>query len=190
MKKKGLIHIYTGDGKGKTSAALGLAMRAAGSGKNVFFVQFFKEDTAPSGEKAFLGGIKSTIKMLRSNCRHPIFTKAKTDAESVTDLQKVQSSVSLTFAEVKKRVAEGAESVTGRVDLLVLDEVMAAVSGGWLDVKELLDFLETRPAHIEVVLTGRNAPMELVKTADYVTEMLKIKHPFDNGVGAREGIEY
>lgn len=184
MKKKGLIHIYTGDGKGKTSAALGLAMRAAGSGKKVFFVQFFKEDAAPSGEKAFLGGIKSTIEMLRSNCRHPIFTRSKTDAESVTDLQKVQSSVSGTFAEVKRRVAEGA------VDLLVLDEVMAAVNGGWLNVKELLDFLETRPAHIEVVLTGRNAPMELVKAADYVTEMLKIKHPFDNGVGAREGIEY
>lgn len=178
MKKKGLIHIYTGDGKGKTSAALGLAMRAAGSGKKVFFVQFFKEDAAPSGEKAFLGGIKSTIEMLRSNCRHPIFTRLQ------TDLQKVQSSVSGTFAEVKRRVEEGG------VDLLVLDEVMAAISGGWLNVKELLDFLETRPAHIEVVLTGRNAPMELVKTADYVTEMLKIKHPFDNGVGAREGIEY
>lgn len=178
MKKKGLIHIYTGDGKGKTSAALGLAMRAAGSGKKVFFVQFFKEDAAPSGEKAFLGNIKSTIEMLRSNCRHPIFTKSK------TDIQKVQSSVSLTFAEVKRRATQGA------VDLLVLDEVMAAISGGWLNVKELLDFLETRPAHIEVVLTGRNAPMELVKTADYVTEMLKIKHPFDNGVGARKGIEY
>ncbi|MBI5887201.1 MAG: cob(I)yrinic acid a,c-diamide adenosyltransferase [Deltaproteobacteria bacterium] len=178
MKKKGLIHIYTGDGKGKTSAALGLAMRAAGSGRKVFFVQFFKEDAAPSGEKAFLGGVKSTIEMLRSNCRHPIFTRSK------TDLQKVQSSVSVTFAEVKKRVKEG------MVDLLVLDEVMAAVNGGWLSVKELLDFLETRPAHIEVVLTGRSAPMELVKTADYVTEMLKIKHPFDNGVGARQGIEY
>jgi len=184
MEKRGLIHIYTGDGKGKTSAALGLAMRAAGSGKKVFFVQFFKEDAAPSGEKAFLDGIKSSIEMLRSNCRHPIFTKSK------TDIQKVQRSVSQTFAEVKRRVAEGAESVTDRVDLLVLDEVMAAVNGGWLDVEELLRFLETRPAHIEVVLTGRNAPMKLVKTADYVTEMLKIKHPFDNGVGAREGIEY
>ncbi len=178
MKKKGLIHIYTGDGKGKTSAALGLAVRAAGSGKQVFFVQFFKEDSAPSGEKAFLSAIKSNIEMLRSNCRHPIFTKAR------TDMQQVRISVSETFAEVKKRVA-GAE-----VDLLVLDEVMAAVNGGWLGIKELEGFIETRPAHLEVVLTGRNAPPELVKTADYVTEMLKIKHPFDEGIGAREGIEY
>lgn len=178
MKKRGLIHIYTGEGKGKTTASLGLAIRAAGHGFKVLFVQFFKEESADSGELFFLREAKPGIEVIRSNCRHPVFTKNRTDAEAL------RRAISGTFESVKKRVGEGG------VDLLVLDEVMSAVKGGWISVDDLIGFIEKRPSDLEIVLTGREAPPELVKIADYVTEMLKIKHPFDRGVPARKGVEY
>lgn len=175
--KKGLIHIYTGEGKGKTTASVGLAIRAAGQGMKVLFVQFFKEDSAPSGEKDIFAGIPG-IELERSNCRHPIFTKG------ATDLAFIKESLIGTYAGAKKKAA------TGAYDMLVLDEVMSAVNGGWVPIDDLLDFLGKRPEGLEVVMTGRSAPVELVAVADYVTEMLKIKHPFDAGVGARRGIEF
>jgi len=175
---KGLVHIYTGEGKGKTTAAVGLAVRAAGQGLSVLFVQFFKEDSAPSGEKEFFRKQGSSIELIRSNSRHPMFTGAK------TDLAEVKASVVQTFSLAKEKAAGGG------VDLLVLDEVLSAVNGGWISVGEMIEFLGSRPPHLEVVLTGRNAPVELVQGADYVTEMLKIKHPYDCGVPARKGIEF
>lgn len=177
MLKRGLVHIYTGEGKGKTTAAIGLSVRAAGQGVRVLIVQFFKEDMVSSGEKNFFAGSPS-VEILRSNCRHPIFTGAN------TDLAGVKRSVVETFERAKKRAMEGT------IGLLVLDEVMSAINGGWIKVDEVLDFLDNRPPGIEVVLTGRNAPVELIKAADYVTEMLKIKHPFDEDIAARKGIEF
>jgi cob(I)alamin adenosyltransferase len=174
--KKGLIHIYTGEGKGKTTASIGLAVRAAGQGLKVLFVQFFKEDKSSSGEKEVLRSLG--IELIRSNCRHPVFTKDK------TDLSKVKESISTAYVEAKKKASSGG------IDLLVLDEVMSAVNGGWVDQNDLIDFLDKKPAQLEVVLTGRDAAPELVRIADYVTEMLKIKHPFDTGTQARKGIEY
>lgn len=176
MKEKGLIHIYTGEGKGKTTAAIGLAVRAAGWGRRVLFVQFFKEDSAASGEKEFFR--TAGIELIRSNCRHPIFTKGRTDEAAV------RSAIAGTFE------AAAARAVAGNVDLFVLDEVMSAVNGGWLGLEKVVGFLRDKPAGMEVVLTGRDAPVELVEAADYVTEMLKIKHPFDGGATAREGVEY
>jgi len=178
MSSKGLIHIYTGEGKGKTTAAIGLAVRAAGWGMNVLFVQFFKEDSAPSGEKDFFR--RSGIELIRSNCRHPIFTKGRTDEAAVA------KAVHNTFGAVKTRLASK-ENLPG---LLVLDEVMAAIKGGWLSTDEVIKLLDVRPEAMEVVLTGRDAPVELMQVADYVTEMLKIKHPFDAGTPARKGVEY
>ncbi len=177
--KKGLIHIYTGDGKGKTTAAAGLALRAAGHGLKVLFVQFFKEDSAPSGEKfSFDNYLSDRVKVLRSNCRHPFFTGTKTDAAAVA------KATTGTFAAVRHSVAEGG------FDLLVLDEIMSVLKGGWIPLGDFMDFLEARPRELEVALTGRDAPPELVRISDYVTEMLKIKHPFDAGIGAREGFDY
>jgi cob(I)alamin adenosyltransferase len=178
MGHRGLVHIYTGDGKGKTTASLGLAMRAAGMGFKVLIVQFFKEDKAPSGEKEFLRGIDSGIELIRANCRHPIFTGDKTDRA------KVAASIADTFELAKEKVAEGG------LGLIVFDEILAAVNGGWLASVELLKFIEGRPKGLEVVMTGRAAPVELVKAADYVTEMLNIKHPYDEGVAARKGIDF
>lgn len=179
MEKKGLVHIYTGDGKCKTTASVGLAVRAAGSGMKVLFVQFFKEDKAQSGEKElFRSGQVSCVELLRSNCRHPFFTGPRTDAEAVG------AAVRECFESALKKVEESGP------DLIVLDEIMAAINGGFLSTEEVLAFIENKPEGLEVVLTGRDAPVELVQVADYVTEMLKIKHPFDQGIKARKGIEY
>ncbi|MFQ5480282.1 MAG: cob(I)yrinic acid a,c-diamide adenosyltransferase [Thermodesulfobacteriota bacterium] len=176
---QGLIHIYTGDGKGKTTAATGLAVRAAGFGLKVLFVQFFKEDEAPSGEKSFFTDLaRDTVTVLRSNCRHPFFTGDKTDEGAVNE------AIRRTFDKVRESVEEGGP------DLLVLDEIMAVLRGGWIPLPEFIDFIESRPAGLEVALTGRDAPSELVAISDYVTEMLKIKHPFDEGVKARKGFDY
>ena len=175
--QKGRVHIYTGEGKGKTTAAIGLAVRAAGQGLKVLFVQFFKLDDASSGEKEILKKLPG-IELLRSNVRHPIFTKEKTNKELL------KQSIGETFETVKKKIASDG------INLLVLDEINSVLTGGWLDIDDMIDFLENRPEGLEVVLTGRDAPVELVKMADYVTEMLKIKHPFDSDVKARKGIEY
>ncbi|MBI5681997.1 MAG: cob(I)yrinic acid a,c-diamide adenosyltransferase [Deltaproteobacteria bacterium] len=172
----GLIHIYTGEGKGKTTAATGLAVRAAGQGRRVLFVQFFKEDNASSGEKEIIKKHIPLIELIRSNVRHPIFTK-----QTASD-EKIKDSVADTFEKVRKKIND--------IDLLVLDEINSVLNGGWLELGEFIKFLENKPQGLEIILTGRDAPVELVKMADYVTEMLKIKHPFDDGVKAREGIEY
>jgi len=176
--KRGLIQIYTGEGKGKTTASIGLAVRAAGQGKRVLFVQFFKEDSVPSGEKEIFRERIAEIELIRSNVRHPMFTKERTDEEAL------RLSIEDTFRTVREKVADG------EIDLLVLDEMNCVVSGGWIAVGEMEEFLRGRPEVLEVVLTGRDAPVELVRMADYVTEMLKIKHPFDNGIMARRGIEF
>ena len=173
---KALVHIYTGEGKGKTTASIGLAVRAAGAGMKVLFVQFFKEDSAPSGEKEVLKAVG--VDLVRSNCRHPLFTGARTDLEAV------RASVVGTFEAAKEKLMQGG------YNLAVFDEIMSAINGGWIKIDDILSFLDSRPKDLEVVLTGRNAPVELMQSADYVTEMLKIKHPFDNGVQARKGIEY
>jgi cob(I)alamin adenosyltransferase len=176
--KKGLLQIYTGEGKGKTTSAIGLTIRAAGHGLKVLFAQFLKPEDLSSGEKSIIKARIPEIELIRSNISHPIFTEGNA---SVTKL----NSVSLqTFNEVRKRIKEN------NFDLLIMDELNNVLHEGWIEMKEVTDFLEGRPAGLEVVITGRNAPVELMKMADYVTEMLKIKHPFEKGVKARKGIEY
>ncbi|MBI5560384.1 MAG: cob(I)yrinic acid a,c-diamide adenosyltransferase [Deltaproteobacteria bacterium] len=176
-ESKGLLHIYTGDGKGKTTCAIGLAIRAAGWGFKVLFVQFFKPERDPSGEKEVFRKTFPAIELVRGNARHPFFTGH--DA----DLPAVKTAVTDTFEFVKLRSREG-------FDLVVLDEAIGAITGGFLKLEDIMDFLDGRPENLEVVFTGRDAPGELVKRADYVTEMLKIKHPYDNGIKARRGIDF
>lgn len=176
--RKGLIHIYTGEGKGKTTASIGLAVRAAGQGFKVLLVQFFKLEEDPSGEKEVIRKNIPAIELIRSKVRHPCFTGEGTDEGEL------KKGVQETFELVKTRLDEKI------YDLLVLDEVISAVSGGWIELNAFLEFLDKRPEGLEVVLTGRDAPVELVKKADYVTEMLKIKHPYEKGIKARRGIEF
>ncbi len=176
--RTGLVHVYTGQGKGKTTAAIGLAVRAAGHGLRVLFVQFFKLKDDPSGEKEVFERYLDGVELVRSNVRHPLFTGRRTDHPAV------KRSVVDAFELARKRMMDGC------FDMVVLDEIIGAVNGGYIDVGDVIGFLDLRPEGVEVVLTGRDAPTELVMIADYVTEMLKIKHPYDGGTKARKGIEF
>lgn len=175
MKKSGLVHLYCGDGKGKTTAAVGLAVRHSGRGGKVVFAQFLKDGT--SGECRVLAKLGVTV--LAAN---PVgkFSFRMTEEEK---------------AETAAALGRTFDAATGfavreRATLLVLDEVCAAVNCGFLPEKTLTEFLESRPDSLEVVLTGRDPSENLQVHADYITEMKKRRHPFDEGVAAREGIEF
>ena len=162
---KGLIHLYHGDGKGKTTAAIGLAMRVAGYGKRVLFVQFLKDDQ--SGEVAVLKEMPRVWYF--SDCDMP-----KEFYHNMNEEQK--QGLSLIPLE--------------EVGLLVLDELTYVYAWGILDKEDVLSFLKNKPETLEVVITGRNPERELLDLADYVTEMKMKKHPFSKGTSARKGIEY
>lgn len=175
MKNSGLVHLYCGDGKGKTTAAVGLAVRHSGRGGKVVFAQFLKDGT--SGECRVLTKLGVTV--LAAN---PVgkFSFRMTEEEK---------------AETAAALGRTFDAATGfavreRATLLVLDEICAAVNCGFLPEKTLTEFLESRPDSLEVVLTGRDPSENLQVHADYITEMKKRRHPFDEGVAAREGIEF
>lgn len=172
--KTGLVHLYCGDGKGKTTASVGLAVRAAGSGMRVVFVQFFKNGV--SGEISVL----RTLSCVDVLCEERYFGRVS----NMTETEKKESS--LAYTSLFRRAAELAQ----KADLLVLDEIVSACNHGIVNEDELVRFLDTRPAALEVVLTGRDPSREIVDRADYITEMCKRKHPFDEGIIARRGIEY
>ena len=170
----GLIHIYCGDGKGKTTAAVGLAVRAAGAGKKVVFTQFFKDGS--SAEIKVLQGVEN-IQILHCNTVRGFWKR-------MTDEQKARASVDYTrlFSEVIRLAMDA--------DLLVLDEIISACNHGAVAEAAVADFLRQKPKNLEVVLTGRNPSGRLVSYADYVTQMQKIKHPYDHGIPARKGVEF
>ena len=175
MKNSGLVHLYCGDGKGKTTAAVGLAVRHSGRGGKVVFAQFLKDGT--SGECRVLAKLGVTV--LAAN---PVgkFSFRMTEEEK---------------AETAAALGRTFDAATGfavreRATLLVLDEICAAVNCGFLPEKTLTEFLESRPDSLEVVLTGRDPSENLQVHADYITEMKKRRHPFDEGVAAREGSEF
>ncbi|NTU88910.1 MAG: cob(I)yrinic acid a,c-diamide adenosyltransferase [Actinobacteria bacterium] len=173
---KGLIHVYTGDGKGKTTAALGLALRFAGYGKRVLIIQFSKGRTC--GELRSLGYVPN-ISVLRLKEEHKFFKSMSEDERAKV---RTEHDALLDVACKKARRKE--------CDLLVLDEVISAYNHDLLDREFLDSLIEDKPEELELVLTGRNAPQEFIDVADYVTEMRKIKHPYDQGFFAREGVEF
>lgn len=171
----GLIHIYCGDGKGKTTAAIGLAVRCAGRGNKVLLVQFLK--SRDSGELYSLARLPD-IEVMRGK-ESKKFTFQMNDEEKHALL-----------LEHNKMFEQGLEKIkTGNYSLLILDEVIGAVNAKVFDLHKLTAFLRSKPENLEVVLTGRNPAPELLELADYVSEMRKIKHPMDKGIMAREGIE-
>jgi cob(I)alamin adenosyltransferase len=172
----GLVHLYTGDGKGKTTAAIGLAVRANGQGRRVVIAQFLKG--RDSGELRGLAALAGVAVFRLS--RDYGFVRAM-DASALEQVRREHDAI---LSRVENLVA------AGDCDLLVLDEATAACRHGLLDSGRLLRLLDARPRHAEVVLTGRDAPAALAERADYITEMRKVKHPFDRGVPAREGIEW
>ena len=172
----GLIHIYCGENKGKTTASVGLAVRAAGAGKKVLFTQYLKRgDSAELKSLALIPGIKTLV------CDKPygfIWTMSEEEKAAA------RADFTALFQEACRLAGE--ESY----DLLVLDEILGAIACTMVPEEAVLDFLQNKPAQLEVVLTGRDPSEALIALADYVTEMKKIKHPYDQGVQARYGIEY
>lgn len=174
--ERGLIHIYCGDGKGKTSSAVGLAVRAAGCKKKVLFARFLKNEN--SGELNILDSI-SDIEVLHLEKSYG-FYKTLTEKEK----KEVKKLYEALWNEVLRKVSSGS------YDVLVMDEFMAAYRYGLIPNEEALCFLEKKPTGLEVVLTGRDPDLRLVEKADYVSEICKVKHPYDRGIRARRGIEY
>ncbi len=170
----GMVHIYCGDGKGKTTAAAGLAVRMAGAGKTVVFSQFFKDGS--SSEIAALRALPGVTVL------HCDTVRGWFDRMSPEDRARARRD----YAAFFRRAAETA----ARADLLVLDELAFACRCGAVAEEDVLAFLRAAPERLEVVLTGRDPSPALVEAADYVTRMEKVKHPFDRGVPARLGIEF
>ena len=171
-----MIHIYYGDGKGKTTAAVGLAVRAAGSGLRVLFVQFLKTDS--SGERSVLGKLDNVT---LTNC--PLNLKFTFD---MTDAEKHRTAV--LYRNIFERSA--ATALSDRYDMIVLDEIFDVINEGMLTEAQVYEFITNAPNSIEIVMTGHNPSQRFLAEADYITEMKKHKHPFDSGMTARKGIEF
>ena len=166
------VHIYTGDGKGKTTAALGLTLRAAGAGMRVLFVQFLKKGEFSEHKALKLLGDRVKVMQFGSGR----FVRGRPDQEDI------------------KRAGEGLETTArllddGMYDMVVLDEINVAVSMGLIDEETVIQFLDRCPDAVEVVLTGRRASERLMERADLVTECRMVKHYYNRGIKARVGIE-
>ena len=171
--KKGVIHIYTGDGKGKTTASMGLAARAAGTGLKVLICQFLKDDR--TGE---LNVLEKSDNIEIISYPHKIkFIKYMTEEEVAQNKKDHQ--------EYFNKVVAAAQDK----DLLIMDEFMAAYNYDMIEKAPALEFLRNKPEKLEVVLTGRDAPDEIRELAAYITNMTKIRHPYDMRLSARKGIE-
>ena len=180
MLEKGLVQIYTGDGKGKTTAAFGLALRAAGQGNNVLIYQFLKAPNLDIGERLALQLEAVQIKVEMLDVPWDM-TGSFEDEESVARMQE-------SIGEVLNKIARMAEQ--RKYDVLILDEIVFCLSKGLATLSDIRKILDRRDPHVEIILTGRGATMELIECADLVTEMKNIKHPFDNGLPARRGVDY
>ncbi len=173
---RGRIHIYTGDGKGKTTAAIGLAVRFAGSGGNVLLGQFLKDDS--SGELTAIRQL-SGIDFMPSG-RNFGFTSRMT-AET-------EKEAALHYTDYFRRLT--GKTSGGRYGLLILDEIIAADNHHFLPHQELLTFLAEKPFPLEIVLTGRSPAADLLALADYISEIQNIRHPYSQNTAARKGIEF
>lgn len=172
--KRGLVQVYTGDGKGKTTAAVGLAVRAAGAGMRVAFVQFVKGGPR-SSELTVLEGLGVYVE-------RPAERSTGLLGQGLNDDDR-------TAAERAWEIARGAV-MSGEYDLVICDELNIAIAYDLVPESEVLAALDARPGHVEVVLTGRGARDAIIECADLVTEMKLRKHPFERGVAARKGIEF
>ena len=183
--KQGLIQVYTGDGKGKTTAALGLALRAVGRGLRVCFIQFMKGDIE-LGERTAAKRLAPEMEV------HWFCAPTWGDPSKVppgtpwwqlppSDEDRDQAQEGIAFA---RRALTG-----GEYDLVIVDEVFPALSHELISLDQLLSLICSKPPQVELVLTGRGAPEEVIRVADLVTEMKPVKHPYEKGISARAGIE-
>ncbi|QNU67052.1 cob(I)yrinic acid a,c-diamide adenosyltransferase [Ruminiclostridium herbifermentans] len=171
----GLVHIYTGNGKGKTTTAIGLGIRAAGSGMKVLMVQFCKGSSTNE---------ENTIDKLKPDFEIYKYKQICKFVWQMTPEEKKQ------MEEYTLHLFNYAMDSSKNKDMIILDEIMAAITNGFIDMKLVVEFIKNKPSHLELVLTGRNAPKELIDLADYVSEINPVKHPMDSGIMARKGIEF
>lgn len=174
---KGLIQVYTGDGKGKTTAALGLGLRAVGYGYKVKMIQFLKG--RDSGELFSTKKLNGDFEIYR-------FDKSKKFFWNMNESEK---------EELKKKISNAFDFIEETIekndcDILILDEVMGAISNKLVSIDRVLHILDIKPENMEIILTGRNVPEAILDRADLVSEMKMVKHPFEKGIPARKGIEY
>jgi cob(I)alamin adenosyltransferase len=167
-----LILVNTGDGKGKTTAALGTALRAAGRGLRVCVIQFLKSPSWKVGEAK--AGRELGIDW---------WTLGDGFTWDSKDMARTQAAAVDAWAAARAKIS------SGDYDLIVLDEVTYPMTWGWIDEAEVIEALRARPSHVNVILTGRDAPAALIEVADTVTEMVKTKHAFDSGIAAVKGID-
>jgi cob(I)alamin adenosyltransferase len=168
---RGMIYVYTGDGKGKTTAALGLSIRAAGQNMKVAFIQFIKG--VPSGEILFTNKYNpfEIIQLYSGDSFSKPFEQLKQEAQK-------------TFSYARETL------INGSFDLVIFDEILVAINKKLITTQQVLDLLDEKPDSVELVLTGRNAPQEIMDRADLVTDMHMIKHPYTKGITGKRGIEY
>ena len=180
MLEKGLVQIYTGDGKGKTTAAFGLALRAAGQGNKVLIYQFLKPPSLNIGERFALqlGAVRIRVESL----------DVPWDMSTSFDDEKAVAQMQAAISEVLERIAETAEKRF--YDCVILDEIVFCLSKELAKLEDVQKIIDRRDSRVEIVLTGRGATKELMEMADLVTEMKNVKHPFDKGVAGRRGIDF
>jgi len=172
--EKGMVQIYTGNGKGKTTASIGLAIRAVGHGFRVYMIQFMK------------GGIDYGELLYVENCPNfeikqfgrPGFVDKKNPAK--IDIDFARQALEFSFKIIK----------SGEYNIVILDEINVALEWGLIDIDDVIGLIKGKPDEVELVLTGRYAPKEIVELGDYVTEMVEVKHPYSKDISARKGIEY
>lgn len=167
-------HLYTGDGKGKTTSAIGLLIRASGSGKRVLFFQFLKDNN--SNERDIIKRLKNVNIMDGPKHLNEIWNFSEDKIKEMSPYYENK------LSEIKSLMSD--------YDMVILDEAIVAINYGYINRNSLIDFIKEFPEGKELVVTGRDADKVIIELFDYVTEMKKIKHPFDKGKKAREGIEY
>jgi cob(I)alamin adenosyltransferase len=172
--EKGLVQVYTGNGKGKTSAAFGLALRATGRGLRVYVIQFIKGGF-DYGELHVLDKLPNIT--LKTFGRGKFITAKPPEKEDIK------------LAEEALKLATEITGA-GEYDIVILDEINVAIDLKLIKLQEVIEMIKKKPDNVEIILTGRNAPEEIIDLADLVTELKDIKHPFHKGFKARKGIEY
>lgn len=174
MTGTGRIHIYYGDGKGKTTAAVGLAVRAAGSGLKVLFFQFLKDNS--SNERKILEALPGVTCL--------------PGREPMKFVSKMNGDERIEFRHYNNKALDEIIKFCGPFDMLILDEALCALNLEVLSEEKLISFIQHKPRGLEIVMTGPRLPDNLLEMADYVTEVRKVKHQFDLGRSARKGIEF
>ncbi|GBC75322.1 Cob(I)yrinic acid a,c-diamide adenosyltransferase [archaeon HR06] len=174
IKRKGLIIVNTGEGKGKTTAALGIALRALGHGYKICIIQFIKGKWKP-GEYKIASKLAPNYEIIPMGLGFTWLSK---------DLNLDKSMAQRAWNLAKEKI------FSNNYNIIILDEITYPINFQWIDLKEVLETLKKKPEDLHIIITGRNAPKEIIDIADLVTEMKLIKHPYQKGIIAQRGIEF